>query len=489
MDGRRAVTGALWLGIDVGTSSVKAVLADDGDRVVADAAAPLTVDRPRPLWSEQEPDAWWRATAAALDRLAAAHPAEMGRVGAIGLSGQMLGVAALDGEGRAIRPAILWNDGRAAAEGHALEAAVPGFARITGSRPMPGFPAAKLRWLAKHEPRMLEQARHVLLPKDYVRWRLSGEVASDRADASATLLMDTAAGTWHPAILDACGIRADQLPRLVESAEEAGWLRPELARRWSLPPRLPIAGGGGDNMCGGVGAGIVQDGGAFVSLGTSGVYFIANRAFQSSVGQGMHTHRHAVPGLFCQQAVILSAAAALAWVADILGAPDVGQLAAAVEAARLAPADTPVFTPYLAGERTPHDDPGLLAAFSGLSFATGRLHLVQAVLEGVALALADCQDALAATGAPLAGPLVLVGGGARSRLWADLVAAATGRPILVSMNAAVGPALGAARLARASCGGALVGGAPATLYAADPDPALAEALAVKRVRYQAHPRR
>ncbi|BBK32769.1 xylulokinase [Stella humosa] len=483
------MTGPLWLGIDVGTSSVKVVLVDDADRPVADAASPLRVDRPQPQWAEQDPEDWWLAAGAALDRLAADHPAAMARVAGMGLSGQMLGVAAVDRHDRPLRPAILWNDGRAAREGAMLERVVPGFAAITGSRPMAGFPAPKLLWLNFHEPDVLRRARHVLLPKDYLRWRLSGDAASDRADASATLLMDTAAGTWHPPILAACGITADQLPRLVECAEVTGHLRPELARRWGLPVGLPIVGGAGDNMCGGVGAGVVTDGAAFVSLGTSGVYFVANRDFQSSVGQGMHTHRHGVAGLFCQQAVILSAAAALTWVADLLGADDVGRLVAEVEAAGISSADTPVFTPYLAGERTPHDDPGLLAAFSGLSFATGRLHLVQAVMEGVALALADCQDALAATGAAVTGPIALVGGGARSRLWARLVAAATGRPVSVAADAAVGPALGAARLARAGAGGPLIGGAGELLFAAEPDASLAGALAAKRDRYCAHPRR
>ena len=489
MAGGAGVAGPLWLGIDVGTSSVKAVLVDDGDAVVAEASAPLTVDRPHPMWAEQHPEAWWAATAESLDRLAADRPDGMARVGAVGLSGQMLGVAPLDRDGRPIRPAILWNDGRAAAEGAALEGAVPGFAAVTGSRPMPGFPAPKLLWLARHEPDVLARARHVLLPKDYIRWRLSGEVAADRADASATLLMDTAGGDWHPGILAACGVSAAQLPRLVESAEVAGTVLPDLARRWRLPAGVPVVGGGGDNMCGGVGAGTVTDGAAFVSLGTSGVYFVANRDFRSSIGHGMHTHRHAVPGLFCQQAVILSAAAALTWVADLVGAADIGRLVGEVEAAGLSPAATPVFTPYLAGERTPHDDPGLLACFSGLSFATGRLHLVQAVMEGVALAIADCQDALAATGAAVSGPVAMVGGGARSRLWTDLVAAATGRPVTIADNAAVGPALGAARLGRAGMGGPLVGRAPGVVYAAEPRADLAQALAAKRARFRAHPRR
>jgi xylulokinase len=420
MAGGAGVAGPLWLGIDVGTSSVKAVLVDDGDAVVAEASAPLTVDRPHPMWAEQHPDAWWAATAESLDRLAADRPDGMARVGAVGLSGQMLGVAALDGDGRPIRPAILWNDGRAAAEGAALEAAVPGFAAVTGSRPMPGFPAPKLLWLARHEPDVLARARHVLLPKDYIRWRLSGEVAADRADASATLLMDTAGGDWHPGILAACGVGAAQLPRLVESAEVTGTVLPDLARRWRLPAGVPVVGGGGDNMCGGVGAGTVTDGAAFVSLGTSGVYFVANRDFRSSIGQGMHTHRHAVPGLFCQQAVILSAAAALTWVADLVGAADIGRPVGEVgrrPVARRRRSSPP--TPASARHTTIRPARLLLRAVA----ATGGC-IVQAVMKGGARR-ADCQTRWRRRGRRL-GPVAMVGSGAH-RLWTDTVAAATGR--------------------------------------------------------------
>ncbi|MGE0717570.1 MAG: xylulokinase [Alphaproteobacteria bacterium] len=469
-----------WLGIDVGTSAVKSVLVDDRDRVLGEAAAPLVVDRPAPDRAEQDPQSWWDAVAATLDRLAADRPAAMAGVAGIGLSGQMLGVALVDGDGRAIRPALLWNDGRAVAEGRALEAAVADFAGITGSRPMPGFSAPKLRWLATHEPAAIERARHVLLPKDFVRLRLTGEVASDRADASATLLMATEAGDWHGPILAACGVGRAALPRLVDSAEPCGTLLPALARRWGIPVAAPVVGGAGDNMCGALGVGVHRDGAAYASLGTSGVLFVANARFVPSRDRGMHTHRHAVPGLFCQQGVVLSAAAALSWIAGVLGA-EVGALVAEVEAARLAPADVPVFTPYLGGERTPHDDPRATAAFSGVTFGTGRLHLVRAVMEGVALAMADCRDALAANGAAVA-TLAMAGGGARSRLMADLLAAATGCPVTVPRSATIGPALGAARLAR---GG---GAGDALAYAAEPRADLAAHLGGRRARYAAHPR-
>lgn len=469
----------MYLGIDIGTSGVKSVLVDEDDAVLAEAHAPLSVSRPRPLWSEQDPRDWWRATELTLDALAATHP--MGRVRAIGLSGQMLGVALLDGDGTPLRPALLWNDGRAAEEGRALEAEIEGFAALAGARAMPGFSAPKLRWLSRHEPRSLANARRILLPKDFVRLQLCGDALSDRADSSATLLMDTRAGDWSDAILEHCGIQRAQLPDLVESTAVAGSLRPGLAARWRLPAGTPIAGGAGDNMCGGIGAGVVGDGDCCISLGTSGVYFVANQRFAPSLDRGVHTHRHGVTGLYCQQAVVLSAAASLAWIAEVTGARDVGALVAEVEAAGIGSRETPLFAPYLGGERTPHDDPALTASFAGLGFATSRLHLAQAVMEGVALALRDCQDALESAGARANRP-VLIGGGTRSRLWASLIASALDRTLLLPEGGATGPALGAARLARAAIGGPLIAASPATVNIV-PDPARRDALAAKRAAF------
>ena len=471
----------MYLGIDIGTSGVKSVLIDEADVILAEASAPLSVSRPRPLWSEQDPRDWWRATETTLDALASRHRDLMGRVRSIGLSGQMLGVALLNADGTPLRPALLWNDGRAAEDGRALEAEIEGFAALTGARAMPGFSAPKLRWLSRHEPLALARARSVLLPKDYVRLHLGGEAVSDRADSSATLLMDTVAGDWSDAILERCGVQRAQLPRLVESAEIAGTLRASLAARWGLPAGTPLAGGAGDNMCGAIGAGVVNDGDGCISLGTSGVYFVANRRFAPSLDRGMHTHRHGVSLLYCQQAVVLSAAASLSWIADIAGACDVGALVAEVEQAGIASDSTPLFAPYLGGERTPHDDPTLTASFAGLGFATSRLHLVQAVMEGVALALRDCQDALESAGAKAVLP-VLSGGGTRSRLWVSLIASALDRPLSIPEGSATGPALGAARLGRAAIGGPLIAARPATVDVL-PDPVRRDALAAKRAAF------
>lgn len=476
---------SLVLGLDLGTSAVKSILVDAQDRVLAEASAPLAVSRPHPSWSEQAPSDWWHAVELTLDALAARHPGLMAGVGAIGLSGQMLGVVCLDAQGEALRPAMLWNDARATAECAQIEAAVADFAGLVGCRAMVGFPAPKLRWLSIHEPAVLAATRQVLLPKDFVRLRLTGDCVSDVADASATLLMDTRSGTWSPPLLAASGVDAAQMPRLVGSASVGGEVRPDLAHRWGLPPRVPVVGGAGDNMCGGVGAGVVAPGLASISLGTSGVYFLANDRFLPARGHGMHTHRHAIEGLFAQNGCVLSAGAALAWVAGIVGTRDIAALVAEVEAADIPVRETPVFTPYLAGERTPHDDPGLRATFSGLGLETSRLHLVQSVLEGVALALADCHRAVLDSGA-VVDEIRLVGGGANSRLWPRLLASALDVPVVKCAGAAVGPALGAARLARAGIGGPLVAMLDGDGERFMPVPDLAATLADKRTRFAAH---
>lgn len=472
------------LGIDLGTSGVKALLVDDHDQVLAEATAPLTIDRPRPLWSEQDPDAWWIAAQAALDLLADRHPGRLSDVAAIGLSGQMLGVALLDEADRPIRPALLWSDGRAGDECREIESEVPGFTDLVGCRAMPGFPAPKLRWLRRHEPANLDRASRILLPKDVIGLHLTGEAATDPADGSATLLMDTRAGTWNPGLITACGIGPEQLPRIVGCGETVGVVRTTWAERWGFRPGTPVVAGGGDNMCGALGAGVVRSAQACISLGTSGVYAVANTHFLPARGGGMHTHRHVVPRLFLQNGCVLSAGAALAWVAALVSAGDISMLLEDVEAASIPTGETPVFTPYLAGERTPHTDPTLTGAFSGLTLATTRLHLVQGVLEGVAMALGDCHRALLASGAAI-NEIAVIGGGARSRLWATLVASEIGLPLRRSASGAFGPALGAARLARACLGGPLVAADDADediLPSAD----FAEGLAGKRPLYEAH---
>ena len=413
------------------------------------------------------------------------HPQLMAGVAAVGLSGQMLGVACIDAAGEPIRPAILWNDGRATAECAEVEMAVGDFAGLVGCRAMVGFPAPKLRWLAKHEPAVLDRTRHILLPKDYVRLRLTGEVASDRADASATLLMDTRAGTWSQELLAVCGVTEAQMPTLVESAETVGHILPRLARRWGLSAVVPVVGGAGDNMCGGVGAGIVAAGMASISLGTSGVYFVANDRFVPARGQGMHTHLHALPGLFAQNACVLSAGAALAWVAALVGGSDIPQLVAEVEAAAIPIGETLVFTPISPASARRMTIQSFAPPFPALASPRRACIWCNPSLRASPWRCAICHHAFLAAGASVS-EVVLVGGGANSRLWPRLLASAIDMPLMKSAVAAVGPALGAARLARQGIGGPLIAKSTDDGERILPIPTIAQALEAKRRRYAAH---
>lgn len=429
----------MYLGIDLGTSAVKAVVADEDGRVVREASEPLTLHRPEPKHSEQHPDDWWRATCAVVAKLADLAP----QIAAIGLSGQMHGAVLLDGRGQVLRPAILWNDGRSEAECAALEQAVA-VREITGNRAMPGFTAPKLLWLRCHEPDVFARTKTVLLPKDYLRARMTGEHASDLSDASGTLWLDVGARKWSDAMLQATGLATKHMPRLVEGSEVSARLQPRIAEQWGMNT-VPVVGGAGDQAAGAVGVGAVAGGSSFVSLGTSGVYFVPDAAYRPNPDGGVHAFCHALPGMWHQMSVILSAASALGWVTRLLGAASEAALLDEVE--RAAPASGPLFfLPYLSGERTPHNDPNALGAFVGLHHDVDRAALARAVLEGVAFALADGQQALLAAGARL-GEVSVIGGGARSRFWGRILAAALRRPLCYRRDAAVGPALGAARLA------------------------------------------
>ncbi len=441
----------MFLGIDLGTSSLKVILLDRRHQVRASASAALTVQQPQPLWREQHPEDWWRACeealATALARAAQAgiSPAE---VEAIGLSGQMHGATCLDAGGEVLRPAILWNDGRAHRECADLEAQVPDSRAITGNLMMPGFTAPKLLWLARHEPAVFERVAKVLLPKDYLRWRLGGEYASDLSDSAGTLWLDVGRRDWSGELLAATGLGREHMPRLYEGPEITGRLRGDLARRFGLR-EIPIIAGGGDNAAGALGVGVVRAGQAMLSLGTSGVCFVATDGFVANAAQAVHSFCHALPGTWHLMSVMLSAAACLDFTARLTGEPDVKHLLA--EAARQEPDEsTPLFLPYLNGERTPHNNPAAQAVFFGMHAATSRADLVNATLEGVGHGLAQGLAALQATGAPIGG-ISLIGGGARDARWAQMIADITGRTLLRRAEAEVGPALGAARLAWMAC--------------------------------------
>lgn len=472
----------MFLGIDIGTSGVKAVALDERGGVVATGVAALTVQRPHPLWSEQHPDAWWDATQAAVRAI---DPAVRRAVRGIGVAGQMHGATLLGEDDRPLRPAILWNDGRSEAECKALEASVPDLHAIAGNLAMPGFTAPKLMWVRDHEPETFAATRTVLLPKDEVRLRMTGEKVSDMSDSAGTLWLDVAARDWSDEILAATGLTREHMPRLVEGSEVSGTLRAEVAEAWGME-RVPVAGGGGDNAAGAAGVGVVEDGDALLSLGTSGVIFVATKDFRPNPARAVHAFCHCLPGMWHQMAVHLSAAACIDWVARLTGTSGAAELFARAES--VGPACGPeLFLPYLSGERTPHNDAEVRGGFLGLDHDTTPERLAQAVLEGVAFALADGVEVLREAGTDLT-RLSVIGGGARSRYWGQTLAAALDVELVYAQGGEVGPALGAARLAQL----AVDGGDPAsvctkltTSHTIAPDPTLVERFVPKLAAFRA----
>lgn len=437
----------MFIGIDVGTSEVKVLLLAADHRVVGTAGVALSVARPHPGHSEQNPLDWWSATRQALASLRAAHPEAFAQAQAIGLSGQMHGAVLLDAQNKVLRPAILWNDTRCALECEEMMAEWPALADLGGSLAMPGYTAPKLRWVAKHEPDIFKQVAKVLLPKDYVRMMLTGEHITDMSDASGTLWLDVQQRAWSDKLLALTGMTHAHMPRLVEGSKVGGHLLPHVAAELGLPVGIPVAGGAGDNASSAVGMGAVAPGQGFLSLGTSGVLFVVTPSYQPNAASAIHANCHAIAGVWHQMSVMLSAASALQWVADLLGAAHAGEVSDKAAALTLDQrAASPLFLPYLSGERTPHNSANLRGSFHGLSFDTDAAKLGYAVMEGVSFGLCDGLAALKAAGSQVE-RLSLVGGGSRSAFWAQLLATILDIEIVTHADSTVGGALGAARLA------------------------------------------
>ena len=479
----------MFLGIDVGTSEIKTLLIDEDQRIVATAHAPLAISRPQPSWSEQDPAHWWEATLATIGELVSRAPRALGAVRGIGLSGQMHGAVLLDRDMRVLRPAILWNDVRSGAQCAELERLVPRSREITGNLAMPGFTAPKILWVREHEPDIYRRTSLVLLPKDYLRLMLTGEAVSEMSDAAGTLWLDVKRRDWSDEMLAATGFTRAHMPRLVEGSRSSGRLRADLAKSWGMSDNVVVAGGGGDNAASAIGMGIVAEGQAFLSLGTSGVLFVANDGYRPNPARGVHAFCHAVPGRWHQMAVILSAASCVHWATGVTRSTD--------EAALLAPIETldpatirraPIFLPYLSGERTPHNDPNARGVWFGLDHDCGPAALGYAVIEGVTFALLDGYMALKDAGTSIRGA-ALVGGGSRSHAWARVLASALGVPLTRHSGGEVGAALGAARLAMlaAQPGAALesVCTPPPVRDVVAPEPELAAALLPRYERYRA----
>lgn len=471
----------MFLGIDIGTSGIKLVLLDADGTIAAQEARALTVQRPHSLWSEQSPADWWGALDAAVLAL---DPRLRAAVRGIGLSGQMHGAVVLGADDAVLRPAILWNDGRSQPQCDELLRREPRAVAITGNPVLAGFTAPKLLWLRDHEPEVFARVRSVLLPKDWVRFKLTGEKISDMSDASGTLWLEVGARRWSAAMLAACGLDETMMPALREGTQVAGQLVPGVAARWGMA-RVPVAAGGGDNAAAAVGLGAVRPGDALLSLGTSGVIFVVTDGFRPDPAAGAHAFAHAVPARWHAMSVMLSAAACLDWAAALTGLAGVAELIA--EAGRADPASDLLFLPYLSGERTPHADPAARGVLFGLGNGTGRAEIARAVLEGVAMGLRDGLDVLTAAGAPI-GELGMAGGGSRSESWGRIIAAALDIPLVWRKGGEIGPALGAARLAQVAVTGGAVEqlcAAPDVMFRIDPDPALAEAMRARQARFRA----
>ena len=474
----------MYLGLDLGTSGVKAMLIDGNQKIIGSAHGDLDVSRPHPGWSEQEPAHWISATEEAVAGLKAAHPKELAAVRGIGLSGQMHGATLLDADDKVLRPCILWNDTRSYHEAAALDAD-PRFRAITGNIVFPGFTAPKLAWVAKHEPDVFARVRWVLLPKDYLRLWLTGEHMSEMSDSAGTSWLDTGKRKWSSELLAATNLDEKHMPTLVEGTEAAGKLRGELASKWGIGGDVVVAGGAGDNAASACGMGTVSHGSAFVSLGTSGVLFAANGSYLPKPESAVHAFCHALPNTWHQMGVILSATDALNWHSGVTGksAADLtGELGETLKAP-----SSVTFLPYLSGERTPYNDATIRGAFIGLGHESGRAVLTQAVLEGVSFAIRDNLEALRSAGTDIA-RVTAIGGGSRSRYWLASIATALGVPVDLPADGDFGAAFGAARLGLIAATGAdpiAVCTPPQTAGTIDPVVSLTDAYADAYKRYRA----
>lgn len=433
----------MFLGIDLGTSGMRALLVDAQGAVIGSAEKGYPVSRPHVGWSEQDPADWVLACRAVLADLKQAHPGRFEAVKGIGISGQMHGATVLGAEGEVLRPCILWNDTRSHAEAAALDAE-RGVREISGNIVFPGFTAPKLLWLAAHEPEVFSNIYKVLLPKDFLGLWLTGDYVSDMSDSAGTAWLDVGNRTWSDDLLSVSGMRKDQMPRLVEGSEPAGTLRREIATELGLGTDVIVVGGAGDNAAAACGAGALNEGDGFVSLGTSGVLLAAKNSYAPSPASAVHTFCHAIPDTWYQMGVILAATDCLNWLSRTLGASP-AELTQGLGHDLAGPGKIQ-FLPYLSGERTPHNDSAIRGAFLGLDIASGHADLTRAVLEGVGFALRDNLEALKTTGTRF-DHLMALGGGAQSRYWVELIATVLNVPVTLPQKGEYGAALGAARLA------------------------------------------
>ena len=433
----------MYLGLDLGTSGLRALLVDGGGTPVVSSEQSYPLAHPAQGWSEQDPQDWIKASSRAIADIRKARPKEFAALKGIGIAGQMHGAVLLDKSGTPLRPCILWNDSRSQIEAAELDA-IPAFRALSGNIVFPGFTAPKLLWVARHEPEIFARVAKVLLPKDYLNHWLTGRYTSDLSDAAGTSWLSVGLRCWSDELLALSGMTRQQMPDLVEGSEVVGKLRPSLAQDWGVSTHVTIVGGGADNAVAACGVGAINEGDGFVSLGTSGVILAAKDRFAPDAATAVHSFCHAIPERWYQMGVCLAATDSLNWLAGLLG-----QTPAALTAAlgdNLRPPGQVRFPPYLSGERTPYNDSHIRGAMSGLDIATDATDLTHAVIEGVSFALRDSLEALRTTGTHL-DHLLAIGGGSQSPYWVELLASILNLPIDLPKAGEFGAALGAARLA------------------------------------------
>ena len=434
-----------FLGVDLGTSSIKCVILRPDGSVAASSSEPLVLHHPQPLWAEQTTDEWWGAFEAAMKTLHAAAPEELQRVVSVGVNGQMHGAVLLDGSGHALRPCILWCDGRCSEECKEL-LQVPHYCERSGNLPMPGFTAPKLKWVAKHEPAVFAATRMVLLPKDYLVWRLTGEYGTDASDAAGTLWLNPLTRQWDELLVAASGLSVSQLPVVREGTDLVGVVQPSVASMLNLPSRVVVCAGAADNAASALALGVTSSGQGLVSLGTSGVVLVGNTKHASAPHRTVHAFCHCIPKVWYQMGVTLGACGSLQWWSEIQHST----VASLVEEVDSLPKKrtNAIFLPYLNGERTPHNTTKAAGMFFNLRSSTTRAEMTLAVMEGVAFSLADCLAALREAGLSIPAEFSIVGGGAASPTWCQIVSDVFGSVMWIRQGTDYNAAVGAARLAR-----------------------------------------
>lgn len=453
----------IYLGIDIGTSATKTLAMREDGKIVADASVEYPLYSPRPGWSEQNPEDWWQATVESIQAVLKKGRVKPNDVKGIGLSGQMHGSVFLDKNHNVIRPAILWNDQRTAAECAEIEKLAGGrkkLIRMVANPALTGFTAPKILWLRRHELKNFDRTKQILLPKDYVRFRLTGEFATEVSDASGMLLLDVKNRKWSHSLLGKLDLDKSLLPKVYESEEVSGRLTKTIADLLGLPEGVPVVGGGGDQAAGAIGNGIVKKGAISATMGTSGVVFAHSDDVQLDDTGRVHTFCHAVRGKWHVMGVVLSAGGSLQWYRNqfadaekaVASSINVDPYEVMTKEAAQAPAGSEglFFLPYLTGERTPHADPDARGAWIGLSLRHGRSHLIRSVMEGATYAMRDCLEIIKKMNVPIR-EIRLSGGGAQSAFWRQMQADIYGQKV-VTINASEGPAYGVALLAAAGTG-------------------------------------